>query len=101
MTTAVAHNKTSQKTLFKEKHVLEQGTLLYWLSNVEKKNLYFFPWEPQTPFSSLGTLDFLTTYLGIDSLNIRLGGHPLQHNLLVESAMMPLPNIVRIWGTGA
>ena len=30
------------------------------------------PQESQTPFSSLGTLDFLSTYLGIDSL-IRTG----------------------------
>ena len=30
------------------------------------------PQEPQTPFSSLGTLDFLSTYLGIESL-IRTG----------------------------
>ena len=26
------------------------------------------PWEPQFPLSSLGTPDFLSTYLGIDSL---------------------------------
>ena len=30
------------------------------------------PWEPQTPFSSLGTLDFLSTCLGIDSLNSKV-----------------------------
>ena len=27
------------------------------------------PWQPQTPFSSLGTPDFLSTCLGIDSLS--------------------------------
>ena len=34
-----------------------------------KKSLSFCPpGEPQTPFSSLGTLDFLSTYLRIDTL---------------------------------
>ena len=30
------------------------------------------PWEPWTPFSSLGTPDFLSTCLGTDSLSIKL-----------------------------
>ena len=80
-------NKISQKVLVKEKHVLEQDTLLYWLrqSNVEnqpnKQNLCPFlflqnprplshPREPQTPLFSLGTQNFLPSYLGIDSLTI-------------------------------
>ena len=53
VTTAVAHNKISQKTLFKEKHVLEQDTLLYWLrqSYVEKKKKFvLFPWRAPEPF---------------------------------------------------
>ena len=70
----------SQKVLVKEKHILEQDTLFYWLRqrNVGKKCLSFSPlWEPWTPLSSLGapdpfsssgTLDFLSTCLGIDSL---------------------------------
>ena len=33
-----------------------------------KEHLSFSPWEPQTPFSSSGTLDFLSAYLGIDTL---------------------------------
>ena len=53
-----------------------------WLrqSNVEKKLLSFSPpGEPQTPFSSLGTLDFLSTYLRINSLNtLLLPGPPRQ-----------------------
>ena len=43
-----------------------------WLRNVEKKKSLSFPpppWEPQTPFSSSGTLDFLSLCLGIDSLS--------------------------------
>ena len=36
---------------------------------LKKKYLSFSPpWELQTPVSSSGTLDFLSTYLGIDSL---------------------------------
>ena len=65
-----------------EKYILEQDTLLYWLrpSNVGKKCLSFSSsWEPLvplspspgpwTPFSSLGTKDFLSTCLGIDALS--------------------------------
>ena len=73
-------DRISQKVLKKEKHVLEQATLLYWLpqSDVGKKSLSFLlesprplssSWGLQTPFSSSGTLDFLATYLGIDSLS--------------------------------
>ena len=51
------------------------------LRNVEKKKVCPFlllensrplspPGEPQTPFASLGTPDFLTTCLGIDSLTL-------------------------------
>ena len=54
--------------------------MLYWLrqSNVEKNVCPFLFESPRTlspyqgfqnPFSSLGTLDFLSTYLGNDSLN--------------------------------
>ena len=37
--------------------------------------LPFTPGEPQTPFSSSGTLDFLSTYLEIGSLNVQ----PIQY----------------------
>ena len=52
-------DRISQKVLKKEKHVLEQATLLYWLpqSDVGKKSLSFSPWEPQTPFFFLRALD--------------------------------------------
>ena len=70
-------------TELKEKHTLEQNELfcciiissglkenkLMWLrqSSVEK-NICPFPWDPQTPFRSPpGILDFLSTYLGINS----------------------------------
>ena len=37
---------------------------------MKEKGLSFSaPQEPQTAFSSLGTLDFLSTYLRIDSLS--------------------------------
>ena len=64
------NNRISQKILKKEKHVLKQDTLLCWLrqSNIEKKPLSFSPpSQLQTPVSSSGTPDFLSTYLGIDS----------------------------------
>ena len=73
----------SQKVLVKERHILEQDTLLYWprQGNVEKNVCLFFlleclgpfspPWEPQTPFFTSGTLDFSSTWLGIDSLTGR------------------------------
>ena len=52
-------DRISQKVLKKEKHVLEQATLLYWLpqSDVGKKSLSFSPWEPQTPFFFLRAPD--------------------------------------------
>ena len=58
---------------FKGKRNLEQADLSCWaiISSglKEKKSLSFSaPWEPQTPLSSAGTPDFLSTHLGIDSL---------------------------------
>ena len=50
------------------------NTMCGRLRNGEKKRCLFFPppWEFQTSFSSsLGTPDFLSTYLGIDSLRMR------------------------------
>ena len=71
-------------TEFKEKHILEQDELFgcaiissglkgkeLVLSSLNSKSLSPSP-EPQTPFSSLGTLDFLSTCLGIDSLNSKV-----------------------------
>ena len=68
-----------------------------------KKCLSFSPWEPQTPLSSLGTLEFLSTCLGIDSLTImyqiprllRLGvRHRKEWNIGICSNMMDLEMII-------
>ena len=74
-------------TEFKEKNILEQDELFCCviissgLKEKKKKNVCPFlllenlrplspPWEPQTPFASSGTPDFLST-LRIDSLRYR------------------------------
>ena len=69
-------------TEFKEKHILEQDEFFFCAiisSGLKGKNIcpfllpensrpLFHPRELQTPFFSLGTLDFLSTYLRTDSL---------------------------------
>ena len=59
-------------TEIKDKHILEKMSCSIVQSSalgLKKKKMYFFPpWELQTLLSSLGTPDFLSTYLGTDSL---------------------------------
>ena len=80
-------NKINQMVLVKEKYALNTRYIII-LTNTKQcrkptkqTNLCPFlflqnprpislPWEPQTPSSSLGTPDFLKSYLRIDSLNI-------------------------------
>ena len=60
---------------------LSDWTELNWRNAEEKKIVLFSSlripdpqlplWEPQTPFSSVGTLNFLSICLGIDSLTFR------------------------------
>ena len=65
----------------------------------EKKNIcsFLLLGELQTAFSSLGTLDFLSTCLGIDSLRIFLtqGPNPrLLHLLYWQADSLPLRHVV-------
>ena len=63
---------------FKGKHILEKGELfccaitssglIYPFLLLENFRPLSPPWEPQTPFSTLGTPESLSTCLGIDSL---------------------------------
>ena len=63
------------------------------------------PWEPQTPFSSLGTPDFLSTCLGIDSMG-RHNRLKTQHfqTLIYNTNVIPFKitqgfswNLISLW----
>ena len=105
------HNKISQKVLVKEKHVLEQDTLLHWLiqSSIEKKKCCPFlllespglgPLPPsqglQTTFSSSGTPD-LSTCLGIDSLDVHPRGHKGLWCSLLASLVLRICPLMGRW----
>ena len=61
---------------------------------LENSSLLSPPWDPWIPFSSLGTPDFFSTCLGIDSLSIKL-----KNFLPIKFSSVQLLSHVRLFAT--